>query len=244
MVKIASLFMIIHFLYSQNIRLSLLSAGSIFMVWALNRELDPDNDTAALITAILYGSVLFFVPVNSSFLSLFWLLLAMRSLSLCVGLKILASDYFLLSIFSFFISYQNQQPALIIINTGLLLSLILIRKEKQAYPGLAASIVGLFYILLSQIPSETALLSFDRFAPGAGLIAALFLFFVFTGNAPKTMDDQGNQRLIHKNIISAQLFFVLYTISVMITSFPENQMVLLASAMTGSLLYQLYARLA
>jgi hypothetical protein len=62
------------------------SAGlSVFLSWALARELDPDHDLSAFVAAalMLFGLLLFNLP---DLLALFWLILALRTINRTEGL--------------------------------------------------------------------------------------------------------------------------------------------------------------
>jgi len=73
------------------------TGASVFLAWAICRELDPDHDFSAFISAgmALAGSLIFFPP---SYLVLFWILLSVRMINRTTGLAAGTGDSMVLII--------------------------------------------------------------------------------------------------------------------------------------------------
>ncbi|WP_135611535.1 hypothetical protein [Methanococcoides sp. AM1] len=83
-----------------------ITAGiSVFLVWAISREVDPDHEIAAFVPVILS-----FVPVMvfgiHPVLPLFWLLLLLRIVDRSTGLKAGIFDTIAVFLLSVFLTYQ------------------------------------------------------------------------------------------------------------------------------------------
>ncbi len=238
--QIAPAGFLLYFIYSQDIWLSLLFAANLFLVWALNRELDPDNHTAAVLSVLLYGLLSPFIDLNTSLLTLFWLLLLLRSLSLCVGLTILISDYLLIAVFSVIIARQNEHPLFLIMTFIAFLYIWFARREKNIYGGLLVTAAGLIWFCLAPFTGPYFYISGDIMYFATLFVSILFLWWILQNKAPESYDDQGKEPIMQIRLLVSQYFFLLYTLIVNHVPFMADQKLLLTCVMAGSLLIAIY----
>ena len=94
------------------------AAASIFFAWAIARELDPDSNVSALISATLMLAALFFVGLPA-LLTLFWFLLVIRILNRITGIAPKPLDLAVVIILAVVLSWQELW--LYCLMTGLIL---------------------------------------------------------------------------------------------------------------------------
>ena len=82
------------------------AAASIFFAWAIARELDPDSNVSALISATLMLAALFFVGLPA-LLTLFWFLLVIRILNRITGIAPKPLDLAVVIILAVVLSWQE-----------------------------------------------------------------------------------------------------------------------------------------
>ena len=130
------------FLYETFFRSGMwgLRAGlSVFLAWALCRELDPDNNLAAFVGAGL-TSIGIFLWGFPSFLALFWLLVMIRILNRTTGLPAKMMDSFAVILLGCVLVFQGHWAfglgtVLVFVLDGLLPAPF---KRQLFYAGLAA----------------------------------------------------------------------------------------------------------
>ncbi|MBA2864011.1 hypothetical protein [Methanococcus maripaludis] len=236
---------ILYYIYSKEAMLSIWGCFNLFLVWAINRELDPDHDYAAIISVLVYGIVFFISPINSSFLSLFWLLLILRSLNRSTGLKVLFSDYIFISILSTLVTIQTKNPFFLFMNIFALLWINFSRNEKNTYAGLIVNFASLFWYYFISDCQKLVYFSYSGdiiyFLSFTTLL--IFLIYVSLEKPPISLEDVGKVVINHKFLINAQIFFIIYTTYIIHTEFLKNQSFLLATIMFGSIIHMAYRKI-
>ncbi|RQW01230.1 MAG: hypothetical protein EH225_09720, partial [Calditrichaeota bacterium] len=85
----------------------LLAGLSVFFAWAICRELDPDRDLSAFVSAgITFSLVFFWAPANLVFL--FWILLLIRTVNRTTGIPPTLADAVILIGLSGWITWQEN----------------------------------------------------------------------------------------------------------------------------------------
>jgi hypothetical protein len=127
---------------------------SVFLSWAISREIDPDHDYSAFVGTglTLIGSIIWYPP---SFFLLFWALLASRIINHSTGFSANIADSVILTI----------------------LTAILVIVFKDWITGIASGIIFLFDGILRRGKKRQYIFAFIQFI----LVGTSFLFIDYTG---------------------------------------------------------------
>jgi hypothetical protein len=182
---------------------------SVFLGWALARELDPDHDLSAFVGAglTLIGLLLLGLP---SLLVLFWLLLALRIVNRTAGLPARPLDSLAILGLGGWLAWQGNWltgfvTAIALLLDGLLSSPL---RYHLLLSGVAfAATAALFALQGDFVPAS------DLTMPAvlvAALLAALFVVVIANSRELSTEGDVAGEPLNPKRVQAAQ-FIALFT---------------------------------
>ncbi len=141
--------------FVQSILVGLSAGVSVFVAWAIARELDPDNDYSAFVGAglALIGGLAFGFAGGWSLIALFGLMQTLRVLNRSTGLSPTVGDSVLVLIGTAVVSYFFHPVVAFVIALALFLDTRLPKGESRhlLFAGLAL-VVGLIVFVI-QLPS-------------------------------------------------------------------------------------------
>jgi hypothetical protein len=193
----------------QGVLKGLGTAASVFLTWALAREIDPDNDSAAFVGAgiILPGILYFGLP---SFLAGLLILLSSRVLNRTVGPDPTIFDCgMIIGLAAYCIVAKHWLYGAMTAGV-FLLDFILPRKNKKSlYFAVAAAVLTGFLIAAG---ASSAVQGSISLASGIGVLGSSFLFLlvIFTSNTLNSRSDDSNEELVPLRVQSAQVVTLVY----------------------------------
>ena len=213
---------------------------SVFLAWALTRELDPDHDLSAFMGAglMLIGLLVSALP---SFLALFWLLVVLRIVNRTVGLPARPLDSLGALILGGWLTWQGNWVAGLLTAVAFLLDGLLPPPAKHrlflssiAFAGTAVLSVFHGNMAMERGPTMPAVLA----AVGMG---GLFVFVIATTREAKALGDATGERLSARRIQAAQ---VIALCNALLHTWWEGasgmiELLPLWAAMAGAALYRL-----
>lgn len=217
------------------------SAGlSVFLGWALARELDPDHDLSAFVGAglTMIGLLLSGLP---SLLVLLWLMLALRIIDRTVGLPVRPLDSLALLGLGGWLAWQGNWVAGLVTAVALLLDGLLSPPLRYhlLLSGVALAVTAALLIFQGGIAPASELTRPAVLV--AVLLAALFAIVIATTRELRTKGDVTGEPLNPRRIQAAQIL-ALFTALIYVwwggeSSVPD--LLPLWAAMTGVALYRL-----
>ncbi|MBS3736387.1 MAG: hypothetical protein V5A87_01510 [Candidatus Bipolaricaulota bacterium] len=171
---------------------------SVFLAWALGREVDPDRPLSAGLAAIGQVIVIWMVGVPSLLLPL-WALLSFRILNRTTGIKAGWADSFLVTAFSLWLGYQFSwvvpgATAVILLSDGLMKD----PNRKQIVPGLLTG--GATVYLLINSPSIWT--GYGDYPVKLGIVLGISLIFLSviydSRKVISTGDESGKKIYAHR----------------------------------------------
>ncbi|MFC2062641.1 hypothetical protein ACFLS8_01650 [Chloroflexota bacterium] len=164
------------------------AAASIFFAWAIARELDPDSNASAFVSATLVLAALFFAYMPA-LLTLFWFLLVMRILNRITGIAPKPLDLAIVIILAVVLSWQELW--LYCLMTGLMLyinSWIDSEKKKGIVLfvivlslGIVSAFLGNAFLTTIEIPTDAIIV--------VALFTLLFIPVICTRTKLKSLTD-------------------------------------------------------
>ncbi len=146
---------------------------TVFLTWALGRELDPDFPSSAVIAAVFSFLVILVLPLPTLGM-IFWLLILLRILNHTTGLSPTFFDLLSFIGIAFWISQDGNWEYLCLSSLALFLDYIVFEKERKKLVFAGLGLVLLAYIsVLKPLPLHPA----ENFLiPGLLALAASMLF--------------------------------------------------------------------
>lgn len=213
------------------------TGASVFLTWALTREIDPKREYAAFVSSFFVLSSLL-VNFQVDLMVIFFLLLTLRLVNKVVGDNNTIFDMFTLLGFAGFLSFNKETSAYILI---LLLSLFLNSKTTKD-----KKINTVFFILTTLVLFvELFLIGGFRISGfmGKGILITgfvsifLFLIFILLDNDKATLNDNG-LLVESQTILKAQILFALgLGIMLIYTSIPIGNLIVYLSSIWGYMIY-------
>ncbi|MFW6104833.1 MAG: hypothetical protein ACOC6I_03230 [Candidatus Bipolaricaulota bacterium] len=181
---------------------------SVFLAWALGREVDPDRPTTAGLAAVGQVIVIWFIDVPSLLLS-FWALFTLRILNRTTGLKAGILDTVLVTGISAWLGYQLSwviagTGAVVFLADGIMES----PNRKHLVPGVL--LFGEAIYLLATEPYIWR--DFFNYPVKFGLILAIsfvFLSVIYANKTVNSVADETGERLSVRRVQLAQLVAVM-----------------------------------
>jgi hypothetical protein len=196
---------------------------SVFLAWALTRELDPDHEYAAFVSATFALIASVFLG-RAELLTIFWILLASRIVNRTTGLAPTWLDSLGLVALGFWLSLQSPWWGGITAVTFSLDALLPRGKNQQFFFAALAAAGSLVSIGLSVplAPEETGTLFVGGLALG---MAFMFVPIIWSSRNTKASSDQPGIPLIARRIQTAQ---ILALSTACIAAFLENEIGLIS----------------
>ncbi|HUV79269.1 MAG TPA: hypothetical protein VMW40_00330, partial [Candidatus Bathyarchaeia archaeon] len=177
---------------------------AVFLSWAIARELDPEYDLSAFVTAglSLFGLIFFDDPI---IIVLFWILLLTRVVNRTSGLPARMLDsLFLLALAGWLTFYGN-------ITVGLMTSLAFLldgilsrpRRHQLLFAGLPLLIIAIpFYLNSIKFGENELSLTLEL---AVVVVSLLFLLIIFDSRKVRAVADQTAELLDPMRVQSAQV---------------------------------------
>jgi len=219
-----------------------LGAGfSVFLAWALCRELDPDNDLSAFVAAGLSLLGLFILG-HPSLSLLFWLLLLLRIVNRTTGLQATWLDSFaLLGIGGWLVHKGNWEIGLVTAAAFFLDSRLHPRHKRQIlFAGLMIVSTVVSVILKPQLLSNIGLyLGHTGIALG---VAAAFIPVMSGTKSLKSVGDVTGEPLVSSRVLSGQALALISGIVAVLWSGAIGFQMLLSlwTAVLGAAFYRYF----
>lgn len=176
---------------------------SVFLAWAIGRELDPDHGLTAFVSAALMLALLFLFPLPN-LLALFWLLLLVRLLNRTVGLPPTLLDITsILGLTAWLCFQENWMYGLLTTMVFLQDQFVFKSAQKFAWPVVVASLITVVYLLI-----ELAIVIPNMFIgilAAGGLTFTFFVLFSLKASDLKSVGDETGEPLLPKRMKAAQL---------------------------------------
>lgn len=211
---------------------------SVFLTWALVRELDPNHEYAAFLAAAfsLFNALYY---QNIQLLVVVWVLLLMRIINGITGKELTTFDIFSVLGLTAYLAFDNGNSIyLMIFVLAMVFSLKTGEKMREAWIASAISIgiiiVDRFFmnkLSVGSIDYSNVVTLFVVSIVGLSLILFWFL------SKAETKDDKGNS-VNRSKLLASQ---ILYSAAVLLLFFfgdvSLNNLVIYLSAASGALLY-------
>lgn len=211
---------------------------SVFLTWALVRELDPNHDYAAFLAAAFSLLNLFYYE-NVQLLVVVWILLLMRILNGITGKALTTFDIFSVWGLTAYLSFDNGNSIyLIIFALAMACSLKMGGKKRAA--GIASlisvGVVAVDWFFMNKLSLGSLAYSNAVTLFAVTVVGLSPLLFWFLSKA-ETKDDKGNS-VDRSKLLASQ---ILYSATVLLLFFfgsvTLNNLVIYLSAVLGTLLY-------
>ncbi|MBN1660096.1 MAG: hypothetical protein JXA93_16970 [Anaerolineae bacterium] len=178
------------------------AAFTVFLAWALAREIDPDHDLSAFVAAALalIGLIAFGQP---SLLSLLWLLLLLRMVNRTTGVPARPLDSLAVLGLAGWLTWQGWESAARVTALGFLLDALLPKplRHHLALAGLALVGAVAAGIVLDSAAGEP--LSPVGWA-GLAAVAVFWMAVILTSGRVVSVGDRTGQRLEAMRVQAAQ----------------------------------------
>ena len=211
---------------------------SVFLTWALVRELDPNHEYAAFLAAAFSLENLFYYQ-NTQLLVVVWILLLMRILNGITGKALTTFDIFSVLGLTAYLSFDNGNSIYLLIFV-LAMGFSLKTGEKMRAAGIAsvisAGLVAVDWFFMNKLSLGSLAYSNAVTLLVVSVVGLSLILFWFLSKA-ETKDDKGNS--VNRSKLSASQ--VLYSAAFLLLFFfggvSLNNLVIYLSAASGALLY-------
>ncbi len=211
------------------------AAFSVFLSWAVCREIDPDHDLSAFVAAgLTLVGIFFYYPPD--FIGTFWLLSVLRVVNRTTGLRPYIQDSVVVSLLSAWLMFEGYWIYGLITIAAFAVDYILDHKiPQQMYFSLVNALFFLIIWILRGYRStlENFPLTFPVIPV---LIVILFLPLVVSYRKVTSTGDDTGEPLEPVRIMSAQILALFVGVQLYLQS-GYAPMIPLYGAITGSLIY-------
>lgn len=234
---------IIGFFTSGEPMTGLKIGATIFLTWALSRELDPKREYGAFVS-VAFVLYIFFVPFNVALMEVAFFLLALRLISTTCGKKPTWFDALTVVGIAGYLSYTSDNPIFILLAViGVFLSgalseiMILHRILSLLTGGALGYILSMFFV---DATMDTPIFSFPLLLT-ITILYSLSAYFDLNSKK-KILDDQNNEISPFK-IFKSQLFFAgSFILIILFSNIAIGNVILYLASMFGLTLYDLISR--
>lgn len=214
--------------------------GSVFLAWALSRELNPAQPYSAFLTVVFsLVNLLFFETIH--ILIVLWLLLLLRLVNGITGKKLTRVDTLSLFGFTLFLSF-NRESSLFLLVFILAMIAISLFADRQKLGFILALIAGILFFLQNIWMNPLSFLSFTQLSLLNGAlitVASLSVFvFWFLSQIPAP-DDSGGTASPSRVFAGQLLFSVAVLLMVFGNQLSVNDYFLYLAVFAGVTLYYL-----
>ncbi len=230
------------YLITGSISKSLQMGGSLFLTWALVREIDCKREYAAILAALLTVFNLF-IPFQAGIGTIFLMILLLRLINHITGKKGTLIDFLSLVGFATYLSYASQNSIYVfLLFLAYLLNLNEGENKKQnvIFLVITALLYGVlsigfgYFTYLGEIFTNLPMLLFY------GISLLIYFIYIFKDQDKSTLDDLGKSVSIAK-ILKAQIFYGFAVFLLLVFStMPIGNTVVFFSAIYGFVLFGLY----
>jgi hypothetical protein len=188
----------------QSIQWGVGAGLSVFLAWALARELDPDHDLSAFWGAGLMLIGLFFFDLPS-LLMLLWLLIVLRILNRTSGLSARVLDSLALLVLGGWLTWQGQWVAGLMTTVAFGLDgwLVAPLKRHRFFSGLALVATVTLAVFNGNIAMESGP-SLPTVA-AAVVISGLFVLVILAAREIESVGDKTGERLNPRRVQAGQI---------------------------------------
>jgi hypothetical protein len=193
--------------FLQSLTWGISVAFSVFLAWALGRELDPDHDLSAFAAAglALVGTLIFDLP---NIMTLLWILLLMRILNRTIGLPAKVLDSLSILGLAAWLTIQQGWVYGVVTTAAFLLDSLLSSAQRRHLLFAAFALM----ITVVSLGRNNGSFSTANLSQAATLIIVgfsfLFLVVPLTTRVLKSVGDRTGQPLNPQRVQSAQLLFL------------------------------------
>ncbi len=220
--------------------------ASVFLTWALTREIDPKREYAAFVSAFLALSTLV-VDFQVDLMLVFFILLAMRYVNKITGDKSTILDMVTLLGFAGFLSYRGGTSDYLLI---LLMAIFFTRdtskdKKKNTIFFIVTTLVTFIQIFNLGGLRLSGNAGADSWIISASVGISLILYFIFVqiDKDKDTRDDNG-ENLAGKRILAGQLIlFVALSFSLIYRKAEIGNLIIYLSSIWGYMIYGTFSML-
>lgn len=221
--------------------------GTVFVTWALSRDVDPAHSYSAFVAVFLTLTNLLYIETieNTQILVLFWLILILRAVNGITGKTLTLLDLLLALGFTVFLSFNQENSLYLFIFVLAMAGLYRIGERQKAVlaAGLLACVLAIVQLLFMH---RLTLAAFDEHDPvtliliAVTVLSAVLFWFI---SRRECKDDQGNQADLRR-IFTGQ---VIYCAAVMLLVFFEdlsiNDHLIHLSVLLGSAIHFFWLRI-
>lgn len=231
------------YLVTVDIKSSLYIGASIFMSWALTREIDPKHEYSAFAAASLSVINLFYFR-KIEILSFFWILLTIRLINGITGKKITNLDIFLVFILTTFLTISNKNGVYFI---PFMISTILLIKEKIKFrANWVFTVLALIIFIAESFFLEyyyiKNLQNITAFTAASIMVPIIYIFIKKLININGVLDDKGGQAN-KKRVRNSQTFYgITILILVLFSEISVNTVITYLSVIIGIILYSVFVK--
>ncbi|GAA0351188.1 hypothetical protein GCM10008932_00440 [Alkalibacterium iburiense] len=214
--------------------------GSVFLAWALSRELNPAQPYSAFLTVVFsLVNLLFFETIH--ILIVLWLLLLLRLVNGITGKKLTLLDILSLFGFTLFLSFNKESSLFLLIFT-LAMTTICLFSDRQKLGIIVTPIAGILFIVQNIWMDTLSLLNLAQLSILNGVlitVSSLSVFvFWFLSKIP-TPDDSGGTASPSRVFAGQLLFSVAVLLMVFDNQLSVNDQFLYLAVFAGVNLYYL-----
>ena len=217
--------------------------GSVFLGWALSRELNPSQPYSAFLTAAFSLVNLLYFETIQLFIVV-WLLLLLRLVNGITGKKLTLLDTLSLFGFTLFLSFNRESSLFLLV---FIFAMIAIRlfSDRQKLGFILALIAGILFFVQNIWMDPLSFLSFTQLSLMNGVlitVASLSVFvFWFLSKIPAP-DDSGGTASPSRVFAGQLLFSVAVLLMVFDNQLSVNDQFLYLAVFAGVTLYYLGAK--
>lgn len=190
-----------------SIKKSLIICIPIFLIWAISRELDPDNDYSAFVPIPIFILVSLYLDLNPIVIML-TLLVSLRMINRSVGLPFSETDYPLIIVFSAMISYYLENMYIMpIVGTAILIDTLIDKNFKRTLYFLLSIAVAV--ILAYHFDMDTSFV-WIGFSSLIFVIFISFMYFplIYISRNVRSVGDMTGVSLDPARMMACQIFFL------------------------------------
>ncbi len=210
---------------------------SIFLSWAICREIDPDNNLSAFLSVIITFIFLMFYS-GQELLILFWLLLTLRLINQVVGKEATIFDLIILLGFAAFFSFDGYPVLVLLASFAFFADVFLESKNRKSliFGILAAAlfVYTLFNYKFVVVPENYIF-----------IIVLVLLFIPFNAYSKniQSKTDFFDRRLNPLRIRAAQFFILVFIISIDFSKINLTQVIPAISSAAATPIYFYFRKL-
>lgn len=233
---------IIGYLTTGEISSSVQIGGSLFLTWALVREIDCKREYAAILAAI-FTIFNLFISFQVGLGTIFLMILLLRANNQITGKKGTIIDFVSLMGLATYLSYSSQNSIYIfLVFLTILLNLKDNENKKQNYIFLTISFIVYavlsigfnYFTYIGELFTNLPMILFYGFS------LLIYFIYIFKDSDKATLDDAGKNASVNK-ILQAQIYFGFAVFLLLVFSeMPIGNTVVFFSAIYGFILFGLY----